>query len=362
MKISSEEYEQRKNALMTRLKDSVKSQINRSNRELASTIIEMMDAQDKIWDKEVSFNRMYIYYHVKGTCEKANLSPFKQDYHALQWIIEDLEKQKILRSDDGNSGFLLTGFALDILLSHLIDSDVLSDVRDNFQGFGKSSTIYPGHDIRRFSSGDTFRDLSIRHTLKEIARKKKSLSDVRYNDLKVFLRERRRSQADIVFCIDTSGSMGFNQRLTYARLVAAGLARAAFRNGNRVGIVAFNDYSQNTLGITAKDHGIKSARELLSHSRSHNRKIIVLLTDGQASAISKVAFDQLSSVGERDLTEESAYLETRKAVASGVQLSVVYFTPPNETVEQFIKNIARIGKGKVHRVTGLSDLKTVLRN
>ena len=47
--------------------------------------------------------------------------------------------------------------------------------------------------------------------------------------------------------------MGFNQRLTYARLVAAGLARAAFHNGNRVGVVAFNDYGQTTVRITAKD-------------------------------------------------------------------------------------------------------------
>ena len=184
--ISSDEYEQRKNALMTHFKDTVKSQLSRSNRELASTIIEMMDAQDKIWDKEVSFSRMYVYYHVKGTSERAELSPFKQDYHALQWIIEDLEKQKILRPDDENSGFLLTGFALDILLSHLIDQDASRDIRESIQGLGESSTIFASHDVRRFSSGDTFRDLSVRHTLKEIARKKKSLSDVRYNDLRVF--------------------------------------------------------------------------------------------------------------------------------------------------------------------------------
>jgi Mg-chelatase subunit ChlD len=381
-KISAADCEQGKQALMNSLKDKVKSQLNHSEQETANTLMEMMDAKDKVWEKEISFNRMYIYYHVKGTSEKANISPLKQDYHALRWIIEDLEKQEILRTDDENSGFSLTGYALDMLLNHLVDTDMPLSNKDNFQVLGKSLTNFPSHDIRRFSSGDTFRNISIRHTLKEIARKKKTLSEVRYSDLKVFLRVRSQPQADIVFCIDTSGSMGFSQRLIYARLAAAGLARAAFRNGNRVGIVAFNDYGQSTVRITDKDRdsimngiaslsangntnigdGLKSARELFSHNRSRNRKIIILLTDGQASAISKVAYDNLQSVAEQDLTQESAYLEARKAAAADIQLSVVYFTPNNEMAEQFIRTIARIGKGKIHRVTGLSDLKTMLRN
>jgi Mg-chelatase subunit ChlD len=248
--------------------------------------------------------------------------------------------------------------------------------------FGEMYDADRSLDIRRYSQGDTFRDLSLRHTLREIVRSKKKLSDVGYRDLRVFMKERRKPQTDIVFCIDTSGSMGFNRGLTYARLVAGGLARAALHDGNRAGVVAFNDNSQVKVPITDRDRdsvldgiaalsangntnigdGVKSARELLLHSRSNNRKLIILLTDGQASAISQDAFEQLKLIKEQNLTQESAYNETQKAIDHGIRLSVVYLAPRDEAVESFIKNLARIGKGKVLRLTGLSDLKTMLRN
>ena len=380
--ITSDEYEQRKNALMSKFKSAVKPQLSMSNRELADTIIEMMDAQDKIWDKNVSFNRMNVYYHVKGTSEKADLTPFKQDYHALQWVIDDLQEGNILRPVDDGSGFLLTGFALDTLLNYFTDMKDRNRNSGILRQFGEMYDSDRSLDIRRYSQGDTFRDLSLRHTLREIVRSKKKLSDVGYRDLRVFMKERRKPQTDIVFCIDTSGSMGFNRGLTYARLVAGGLARAALHDGNRAGVVAFNDNSQVKVSITDRDRdfvldgiaalsangntnigdGVKSARELLLHSRSNNRKLIILLTDGQASAISQDAFEQLKLIKEQNLTQESAYNETRKAIDHGIRLSVVYLAPRDEAVESFIKNLARIGKGKVLRLTGLSDLKTMLRN
>jgi Mg-chelatase subunit ChlD len=380
--ITSDEYEHQKNALMSKFKSAVKPQLSMSNRELADTVIEMMDAQDKIWDKNISFSRMNVYYHVKGTSGKADLSPFKQDYHALQWVIDDLREGNILRPADDGPGFLLTGFALDTLLNYFTDMKTPTRNSGTLRQFGEVYDSDRSPDIRRYSQGDTFRDLSVRHTLKEIVRSKKKMSDVGYRDLRVFMKERRKPQTDIVFCIDTSGSMGFNGGLTGARLVAGGLARAALSDGNRAGVVAFNDNSQTKVSITGRDRdsvlngiaglsangntnigdGIKSARELLLHGRSNNRKLIILLTDGQASAVSQSAFEQLKLRKERNLTEESAIYETRKTVDKGIRLSVVYLAPRDEAVESFISNLARIGKGKVLHLTGLSDLKTLLRN
>ena len=108
--ISQDEFERHKNALMQKFRDAVRSAMRMSGRELADTIVQMMDAQDKQWNSELNFSTMHVYYHIKGTSEGASLSPFKQDYQALKWLVDDLETENILRRD-GGAGFLLTGIA-----------------------------------------------------------------------------------------------------------------------------------------------------------------------------------------------------------------------------------------------------------
>ncbi len=376
-RISNEDYEQQKKSLMNRLESAVKSRLSRSKQDTISTIMEMMDAQDRIWDKEINFNRMYVYYHLKDTQEHVQLSPFKKDYHALQWVIDGLRQQDLIRPTEKSTGFLLTGLALELLLDQLLERDGILNSIVSSHRIDKRQSGFRSNDTRHYSPGDTFRDIAIRRTLKEVARNKKSLNDVRYSDLKVFLKERPETQTEFVFCIDTSGSMGFDLRLAYARLVAGGMARAVLQRGDRAGIVAFNDYGQTTVDITGNDlnsllnsiaglaangntnisDGIKAARELLLSRRNNNRKTIILLTDGQASAVSQSNYQRLRAVAVRDPTEEATFQETRLAAAAGIQISVVYFAPHNESVEQFIKGIARTGRGQVYRITGMADLK-----
>ena len=378
--ITQEEFERHAAGLMAKFRDSVRSAMRMSEGELASTIVQMMDAQDKQWNNEVSFGTMQVYYHIKGTSDRVDLGPFKQDYHALKWLIDDLQTGNILRQGSDASGFLLTGVALEVLLKHLMDRRGNESASRTTRGLDGLSMIERSHEVRRYSRGDRFHDLSVRHTLREIARRKISLSEVRESDLRVLLKERRRPHSDIVLCIDTSGSMGFGQRLTCARLVAAGLVKAAFNDGDRAGVVGFGDRGQTVVPLTKDDgeplmngiaalsangntnigDGIKAATELLLASGSRNRKQIILITDGQASAVSEAAFQQLSAVRERDITQESALHETKKAAAAGVQVSVVYIAPRDEEIDLFIRKIAETGRGRIQRMSGLEDLENVL--
>ena len=379
-KISPGEYERHRAGLMARLERATGAQLGMSDRELASTIIEMMDAQDGQWNSEVSLSRMRVYYHVKGTCEGRDVSPLKQDYHALKWLIDDLQQQQVLKATGDATEFTLTGFALDSLLRYLMDSATTRHSPPNSSAGGTDFTHFRTHEVRRYTPGDTFRDISVRHTLREIARKQKGLSDVTSADLRVFLKERRNPQVDVVFCIDISGSMGFRQKLVYARVAAAGLVEAAFRDGNRAGVVAFNDCGQTAVPLTGKDKdslfngiagltprgntnigdGIKSARDLLLLAHNRNRKHIILISDGQASAVSAGAFARLSPAKGRDLTEDAALLETNRAAAAGVCVSVIYIAGTNETDDAFIKSLAKAGRGTVRRLSGLSDVMRML--
>ncbi len=379
--LTQDEYNRQKSGLLSKMKSASSPAFKLSSRELANTIMEMIDAQDKQWNREISFQAMHAYYHIKENSEGAELSPEKRDYYALQKLIEDMERRKVLMAAGEASGYMLTGLALNILLKYLIDQDLAGKNVEAFNGRGKALAEEHNHEVRRYSSGDAFRDISVRQTLKQTARQKKALTDIRNSDLRVFLKEPRKPQSDLILCLDTSGSMGFHQKLMYARLVAAGLVQAALQDRNRVGIVAFNDHGQITIPLTDTDKdsllnclaglnargntnigdGIRSSSDLLFRSYNRNQKHIVLISDGQPTALSESSFSRLKGLGEKDLTEESALLETRQAAAKGVQLSVIHIAGQGEANDSFIKNIAKAGKGKVRRITGPEDLKGILK-
>jgi Mg-chelatase subunit ChlD len=365
---------------MAMLKNVSQPQFKMSTRELADTVMELMDAQDRQWGGEMNFERMHIYYHMKANSGGDELSPQKRDYYKLKALIDDLERQGILMEAETATGFTLTGQALDMLLQYLIARVPRGQGFQGAMDFGKTLVNERKHEIRRYSSGDIFRDISTRHTLKEIARQKKDLSNVSKGDFRVFMKQHRKPQSDIVLCLDTSGSMSSQYKLTYARLAATGLAKAAIENGDRVGMVTFANSGQTTIPLTDKDKdtivnyivslsargntnigdGIKCASQLLLRDRNHNQKYILLITDGQPTAVSQRAFDQLEALKEKDLSEESVILETKKASARGVKVSVIHITDKGEASGEFIKNIVRMGKGKVCRMSSPEDLMTII--
>ena len=379
--ITPDEYNRQKSTLMKAMRQITKPQYRISSRELATTVMEMMDAQDKLWEKDINFNTMHVYYHIKENSEGAALIPQKREYQALKRLIDDLDRRKILAASEKSSGFVLTGMALNMLLKYLMDKDMPGSVLQGVMGQGRTLTSERKNEVRRYSAGDAFRDISFRQTLKEIVRQKRNLKEVRNSDFRVFMKRLRQPKADIIICLDTSGSMGFHQKLTYARLAAAGIAQAALEEGNRVGLVAFNDYGQATVPLTADDKegllnciaattprgntnigdGIKSSVDLLFKSFNNNQKYIMLITDGQPTAISESDFDRLKGDRSRDLTEESALLEARRAVTRGVRVSVVYIAAESEASGEFIKEIARVGKGKIRRVSNSDDLKVAMK-
>ncbi len=378
--ITENEYLREKANLEEMLNAASQLESQMSGKELAETVIELMDAKDKQWGKEVSHEQMFVYYHIKGTREEKQLSTAKQSWHGLKVVLDYLEKRGILRVATPKKCFALTAEAMDTLLEHVTTKARRGrELKGMIDGV-KAQVSEREHDIRRYCLGDVFRDISVRHTLREIARKKKNLSDIDRRDFKVFLKQPRRLQSDIILCVDSSGSMGFHQKLIHARLVAAGLVRAAVENGDRVGLVTFDDFGRTTMPLTDKSEelfnyiatinaggntnigdGIRCATQLLLRKPSRNRKYIVLVTDGQPTAISQEAFNKFEHTKEKDLTEEYAILETRRASSCGVKTSVIHITEGKKLGEGFAKNIAKVGGGQVRKISCLDGFKTAPR-
>ena len=208
-----------------------------------------------------------------------------------------------------------------------------------------------------------------------MARKRHGLEDIQRRDIRVFMKQPRKRQADIVLCIDVSGSMGFRHKLTYARLAAASLARNAIDQGDRVGIIDFDDLSKTLLplgsskndlmtcisqvhagGNTNIGDGIETAARLLLEHTGQNEKHIVLITDGLPSAVSRKALDELEDSEDTDLTEEYAILETRRALSRGIRTSVVHIVDSEGAGDEFIQSMAGAGMGKVTRIESPDDL------
>jgi Mg-chelatase subunit ChlD len=379
--ITPEEYNRQKTLLQSRLKKSTSPGYKMSAKELARTIMEMIDARDKQWNEGVNFQTMRTYYHIKENNAGERLSEEKRDYYGLQKLIEDLEKRQILTSVSSTDGLMLSGLALDMLLGYLMKSDRSLQGLLGLRGTGRAKVYERSQFVRRYSTGDTFKNIAIRRTLREAVRQRRGLSEIRRSDLRVFLRQQREPVSDIVICLDISGSMGFHQKLLYARIIASRLVQAAAVQGNRVGLVAFSDSGRTTVplaennkerllgviaGLSARGNtnvgeGIKAARKMLTAAPNDNQKQVILISDGQATAISESAFDKIKGRQEKDLTEESAIEETRLSAALGIKLSVIHIAGEGRNNEDFIRNIARAGKGQIKRIRGARDFQMIIK-
>ena len=377
MPLGDYKFEKKKLEEMLNAASYLKSQM--SEKELAETMIEFLDAKDKQWQKELDFQDMYIYYHIKGTHDGTGLSPPKRGWYGLKVVIDYLEYKDLVKTEKVGTAFTMTAKAFDIILKHLMPK--ASKDGKSRAVMNRLNTVVNERrqETRKYVLGDVFRDISVRRTLREIARRKKKLSDIDRRDFRVFIKEYRRPKSDIMLCVDSSGSMGFHQKLILARLAAAVLAKTAVQRGDRVGIVTFDDLGRMVVSPSDKeeavfDHiarisaggntnigdGIKCAKQLLLREARRNRKFIVLITDGEPTAISEKALPWLMHIQERDLTEEYAILETKKAALSGIETSVLHITNEKAAGKRLVSSIAKMGHGQVQKISRPTDLRAVI--
>ena len=381
--ISEDEYQREKNRLEGILEEAAQAQSRMPGKELSETMMELMDVQDKQWQKEINFEQMYIYYHIKSTSGEKELSPTKRDYYGLKILIDDLKEEGILKETPWGEGVTLTGQALNKLLEYLTAMAVKGKELQDRTNLGRTQPLERTHDVRKYSQGDVFEDISVRHTLKEIIKQKKRLSDIRRSDIRVFMKQRHKLQSDVVLCVDASGSMGYRYKLAFARLAAAGLAKAALERGDNVGIVTFDNFGKTVMPLTNKKEavidfiagltaggstnigdGIKCATRLLLHRPSKNQKYITLITDGKPNAILEKVVSKLEPLKGKDSSEEYAIFETMKAASKGIEVSVVHVIDGGNTGDdpgdEFAENVTKAGKGQIRRVSSLDDLSPIM--
>lgn len=377
--ISEGDYRYQKKKLQDMLDAASYLQAGVSGAEIAETVMELMEAGDKQWQKDLDFQDMYVYYHIKQSQGDGDLSLPKRNWYALKVIVDFLEKQELVEPNKEGTHFSISYKAMDIMLKNLLSATPKNgNQRDAMRKFSKHATER-SQDTRRYVTGDVFKDISIRRTMREIARRRRKTSEINRHDLRIFLKEHREPKSDILLCVDSSGSMGFHRKLILARLTAAAIARDALMNGNRVGVVTFDDLgkaevtptdNEDTVmryitGITSGGNtnigdGLKCAGTILKRERSRNRKVIMLITDGEPTAISQQAVRKLEKSDKKDMTGEYAVIEARNASAAGIETSVIHITDEKAAGKNLVESIARAGHGEVKQVVRPDDLKTIM--
>ncbi|MBN2238470.1 MAG: VWA domain-containing protein [Dehalococcoidales bacterium] len=377
--ISESDYRYQKKKLEDMLNAASYLDSDISDEELANTVMELMEAGDRQWQKELEFQDMYVYYHIRESQAKDGLSTPKQNWYALKVIVDFLEKQNIVDSNEAGTGFTLTEKAIELMLKNILSGTARSGKTRLGTYTISSKGTERRQDTRKYASGDVFRDISIRHTLKEIAKKRRKPHEINSHDIRIFLKEYREPKSDIMLCMDSSGSMGFHGKLIMARLTAAALAKRALKNGDRVGVVTFDDLGRSVLAPTGRESevlrhitritsggntnigdGLKCAGDTLKKERSRNRKVIMLVTDGEPTAISERALSSLPKSDKKDMTGEYAVLEARRASSAGIETSVVHITDTKGAGKKLVDGIAKAGHGDVKCVVRPEDLKALM--
>lgn len=328
----------------------------------------------------------------------------KSDYSRLQTLIDHIENKEIRQ--EKSKEFQLHGKAIGWLLKRL----VIRDLNKVSHHRSKREQIRDKTSVRRYMKGDTYKDISIRHTLKALVSHGKQLKEISSREFRSF-EIKQVSNADIVLCIDISESMNHHAKLSYARTAAAGIAKAAIKNGERVGLVVFSNSATIVNRITTKEHeinnallqikshqytnigdGIKKARELFLKDKTPHKKQIIIISDGTPNAAPEDKYSSHSShasdlkemasfrlsFGEhvdRELSAEYNNLsneltlmfkelmgtryatkEAKKTREKNIEISFLYISGGKKGGELFAKKITQIGRGKFYNIKNLPDL------
>jgi len=358
-----------------------------SSEEQAEMLAELMDFQHQGRSESSSVEDLYVHYTIDEN-KGIPVSEDKVDYEKLKVILHQLEEKGSLQlSTEGPLKFTLTHRALDGLLEGLVcrrDSRILE------QRAFKREHETDKSEIRRYRRGDVFRDISMRHTLRRIMRKGKTVEDINYTDLRAF-EKKPSNQLDIAVCIDISASMKEGGKLRYAKMAVTELCKAAIAKHDRVGIVAFSNLGdvmvpltdtitplmEATMQMRSKQftnigNGLSTARSMLQKSRKENPKYIILITDGEPNAAlsddiegtdyySRIAeFSRETSMDtKRAMGAQHALQEAARTNREHIKISVVYIAPEADGMDEnqkVAREIARIGGGRFQLVKAIEHL------
>jgi len=359
---------------------------------------ELMDFQEQQYRGKTRLKNLHAeFVRKKGKGE--NVEPKNLNYSLLKKKMYDLEATGIVKFDKIGDGYQLQAPAIIFLLKNLLKKD-----RSKTSKSSRKETISEKSSIRKYMKSDTYRMMSPRHTLKRVIRKGKNFDEINVDDIRCFEKESITGK-DIAVCLDVSESMKEGLKLFYAKLAAAGVAKTASENKDRVCIVSFSNTAETVCPLSADLYkisqallnvqtgkytnaadAVKTARSLLKKGNATNQKQIIMISDGFPNISSEeelyfqtgseemenfgISFGTQSSNQHfhseiktemqtlfKNLNASSAtYKEVKKSRKKDIEISFLYIGGDDERGITFAKKVAHLGNGVFYHIKDITEL------
>jgi len=304
------------------------------------------------------------------------------DSEELSTLLKILEREKYLEG--------ARELALSTKAYELIFEDVLPEVEHSLmwgeheclRGAGGDGEVI---DIRGYRGSDRFKDIAVGATMRQLVKNRRRQPESR--DFRVNQKLPTKS-LDIVLAIDSSRSMAPHGKLLYAKKAAVGLALAASRRGDRVGVLSFSDYANDVVeAIGIVDHSfirlvgelrplnstnVEDALKMASRTLARcelGQKHVILITDGVPTSCSELfksyaypPYRYYYGSYFRGISIKAAYEQARRCLAEGVTISTICIERDEHVDRDFCINLSRLGKGQSYFLRDEKELpRTTLR-
>lgn len=227
--------------------------------------------------------------------------------------------------------------------------------------YGSHESGYP-LSVREYHRGDSYKDLSIRQTIKRVAARGRN--DIRKDDLRIFERTKSVSM-DIIYILDISGSM-HGDKIDAGKKAAVGLSLMGTRVGDRVGVVAFNNEVYRVINPTTQVRSIateivklspgngtdiaaaieESRKMIEEHSASQRGKHFILITDA------------IPTTGDDDPVTRT-FEEVSLTNSQDISISVIGIDLSSEG-EDIAKRIVQLSSGRFYHIQNPEELHKIV--
>lgn len=291
----------------------------------------------------------------------------RTDFTIFKKILDDLQDKGFIRLKSDSIQFTRSG-------SLIKYKNVFSYVERAYPKFFNDKwTASSSDDDRRFQSGDSYKNLHVRRTLRTLLKKRKDLTQASREDLRI-KRVLFSKKCLVILALDHSWSMARSKKLQYVKDSAAGLVFAVKRNRDKIALIAFSDEAV-VLSQPTGQHGLLiekisqlrpeketdiadaliKTRMLFSKAGSDCLKHSIIITDGIPTSNSQDVT--------REELESRILLEVRKMRKMGITVSVICIRDElEENDTSLARKITSIGRGSFSLANAHDLLDQILRD
>jgi MoxR-like ATPase/Mg-chelatase subunit ChlD len=279
---------------------------------------------------------------------------------ALEQLFEKLGEMKVLETTF--PGWVLSTKAAQVFLEELFPKiwGYAPSLSEGSHPVGKKAFSGSGKIVgtRKFRTGDRFRDVSIKETIKNTIRAGRT--SVEREDIMTFQKEPR-TRVEIILLLDISGTMIEGNKLLHAKKAASALALMSSRFGDKMGIVSFSNKAKKELRLTDDPNILtKKILDLFVLSRGDETNIgealriarFMMMREGSTSATKHIILvsDGVPTAPQPN-PEEFALKEAVEVIRKKITISAICICTEEASAEpEFLRKITKIGHGRLFRV------------